>query len=258
MKIPDEIVGQATLALDELITRTDIPPEARAELREWVEQQQPGLLDQSEAAAAAVDRGMRGAAAAMGHERLKMLPATQHPDWVRLGALNVLAVWAAGKARTCMHAPSPERPQPIVAAAWRPGVIACADCRHLFRLREGSEVAKTCDGCGRVTQGPPDDPIRTDILAVGELMFMFGVCRDCCYGMEMANDADTINEDWNREIIARILAGESVSIDEVAAATEADFGPTPTTPEEAIAELERLTGLDIETINRITGREIKP
>lgn len=99
------------------------------------------------------------------------------PDWVRLGMYDALLGWFSGSGTTCMHNPMPGRPEPVVAAAYKPGLVTCGSCTHLLVVR--GQADRTCDGCGRVCTGTGDDLIRPVIIFVGVLGYMFGVCRDC-------------------------------------------------------------------------------
>jgi hypothetical protein len=101
------------------------------------------------------------------------------PGWLRLALLDALATFMDGAADTCCHAPVPSSPQPVMAAAWRPGLVVCMTCTHLLPQRRGSAADRTCDGCGRVCAGTPDDPIHPGLLALSILIFEYGVCNDC-------------------------------------------------------------------------------
>ncbi|MDN5751364.1 MAG: hypothetical protein L0H64_23170, partial [Pseudonocardia sp.] len=96
--------------------------------------------------------------------------------------------WAIGTADTCTHQPHPDRPQPVHAAAWRPGLIACSRCPHLLALARHDVRDRTCDGCGHQCAGPDHgDGIRPVMIAAGALSYAVGVCRDCWWG---ADDTD--------------------------------------------------------------------
>lgn len=96
------------------------------------------------------------------------------PGWLRLSALDAIASYLNGRAHTCPHLPR----LPVVAAAWRPGVAVCLQCMPVFHVADAT-VNATCDGCGHVCAGLPDDPITPGIAQVGQLVFLYGVCRDC-------------------------------------------------------------------------------
>lgn len=98
------------------------------------------------------------------------------PGWLRLGLLDALTQWADGKASTCRHSPDPDRPEPVLAAAWKPGLITCVRCAHLWSL--GREANLTCDCCGRVC--PTDgDGVYPGVTQFGSLLFQYGTCVDC-------------------------------------------------------------------------------
>lgn len=101
------------------------------------------------------------------------------PGWVRLDMLSVYVAWQSGQARTCTHSPSGQRPQPVLTAAWRPGLVACARCTHLINLRPGSVPDRRCDECGRVTSGQGDDGIHPCRVQYGPMLYAFGLCGDC-------------------------------------------------------------------------------
>ncbi|WFE45009.1 hypothetical protein [Verrucosispora sp. WMMD1129] len=109
-------------------------------------------------------------------------PATveQTPGWLRLGLLDAFTAWLTGRASTCFHAPDPARPQPVIAAAWRPGVVTCSACVHLVALPRGSAADRTCDACGHRCAGPEHgDGIYPGMVQFGPLIYQYGVCGDC-------------------------------------------------------------------------------
>lgn len=169
--------GRAALHADDL-ARTDpaefvrLAVHARAVLP-------TGQLDQMDAATDETVRQLRTVAAVIGY-RFDETPVGAHPPWVTIGAFAALTGWALDTARTCLHSPSPARPEPVMAAAWRPDLIVCSGCVHLLPLPRGSTADRTCDGCGHVTAGPEhDDPISVGVLQVGPLAYQLGACRSC-------------------------------------------------------------------------------
>lgn len=136
------------------------------------------LLDQADAATRHTNDILTTAAAAHGNNILN-LSLDQHPDWVRLGILDTLARWVTGQAATCVHAPHVMRPQPALAAAWKPGLIVCLACAHLLRLRRGSPKDRTCDGCGTVV--PSTGAIWSTAASHGGFVYQVGVCEPCRY-----------------------------------------------------------------------------
>jgi hypothetical protein len=108
------------------------------------------------------------------------LPATDVPDWIRLGMLDTFVTFAAGQAKTCRHSPTLNTPQPLWSAAWKPNLVVCSQCVHLLRIPRLSPVDKTCDCCGRVTTGPENsDGIIPLIVAIGSFGYRAGACGDC-------------------------------------------------------------------------------
>lgn len=106
--------------------------------------------------------------------------ADQTPAWIRLGVIDAWIGYCAGTGTTCMHAPTVERPTPVFAAAWKPGLIVCGPCIHLMTPRPGSLADRTCDGCGHECLGvDADDPIYPSGAQMGSLIYQFGVCTSC-------------------------------------------------------------------------------
>lgn len=105
------------------------------------------------------------------------VPRTDLVDWVRLGMYDALVQWFKGKASTCIHMPTPEFPEPVFAAAWMPGVVVCGSCEHLLTVTGVAD--KTCDGCGHVCEGLPDDGITPVTTFVSSLGYQVGVCNAC-------------------------------------------------------------------------------
>lgn len=174
-------LGRLVLALDDALIGDD--PAMHAALTRLRAAWPAGLLDQADAAERDASRTLGAAAAAAGSAPPTAVHADTFPAWFRLGALDALTRWAAGKARTCQHAPDALHPQPVTAVAWKPGLIACRACPHLFRLPRGSAADRRCDGCGRVTAGAEvGDGIRPSTVQLGPLIYTAGACRDCCWG----------------------------------------------------------------------------
>ncbi|MGC5012969.1 hypothetical protein ACLQ2R_19580 [Streptosporangium sp. DT93] len=166
------------LALDDLLGHPDLARVVE-DARTHTEAAGYGwLLDQAGAATQHTQR-ILAAIAAEGGGDLLPVTFTQHPDWVRLGLLDSLATWITGQSSTCLHGPDPMRPQPVVAAAWKPGLIVCTACVRLLSLRKGSPKDRTCDGCGTVV--PDTGDIWANATSYGEFVYRFGVCDGCRY-----------------------------------------------------------------------------
>jgi hypothetical protein len=139
----------------------------------------PAVRDQADAASSETLSIARGLAPLIGDGEVRAGYPVDFPGWLRLLILDAFAQWLTGKADTCRHNPHPSRPQPIVAAAWRPGLVACRLCTHLVHLPRGSDADATCDLCGHQCAGVPDDPIYPSVVQLGPLMFMYGTCSAC-------------------------------------------------------------------------------
>lgn len=167
-----------TLALDALLTDPHFPQIA-AKLEHLIP---TSFLDQVAAAGAhtSVIRDKVSALLDADPADSGWLPAAQVPDWIRLAAYDTLARWFAGTIDTCRHNPVPDHPQPVSAAAWKPGLIVCLACTHLLKCRPGSLEERTCDGCGHECTGPEnDDGIWPALTQAGVLLYEYGVCGDC-------------------------------------------------------------------------------
>jgi hypothetical protein len=102
------------------------------------------------------------------------------PGWLRLSVLDAFVSFAQGAAATCRHNPDPRYPTPVYAAVWKPGLITCGYCLHLFSLGRGSAADCTCDSCGRVCVGQDDsDAIHPGLIQLGPVVVQYGACSDC-------------------------------------------------------------------------------
>ncbi len=158
-----DMTGPLALALDELLTHM-APAQARA-LAEWAEHDAPPAVrahwDQNAAASRDALALLDAEAVLLGGTGRISAPHGDVPGWVRLGA-------------------SAARPEPVYAAAWRPGLVACIACLHLLELPRGSAASRTCDSCGRVTTGVEHgDGIHPCRVQYGPLTLAFGTCGDC-------------------------------------------------------------------------------
>jgi hypothetical protein len=140
------------------------------------------LMDQAGAAADQVERGMKALAAQRPADAAPQPGGV--PDWVMVSGLETLSRYALGLGSTCMHNPDPLKPRPVYACAWRPGVVACADCApRLFRLV--GEADKRCDQCGAIS-----DRVNTALAPFGLLTFLFGLCAGCFGDLDAAGVAE--------------------------------------------------------------------
>lgn len=162
--------GRAALALDEALAALSAADAAR--LRAEIDTLAHPLTDQIDAASAEAYRALAEGSRSWAGQPIRGARPDEVPDWVRLQALELLAAFAMGTASTCQHDPSPARPEPLQGSAWRPGLIACWRCPHLFRLPKVQD--RTCDQCGTVA-----DLVYPSVVLLGPLAFSFGMCPDC-------------------------------------------------------------------------------
>lgn len=168
------------LALDEFLRAPGLPATLDTMRARAKDSGYAWLLDQSDAAARHTQEYLRDLAHTNDGQVLPV-PVTAQPDWVRLPLLATLADWIAGKARLCTHSPDPRRPRPVVAAAWKPGLIACKACVHLISLAPRSPKNWTCDGCGTVVDPDNDGRVWAAVASYGMLAYHFGACVGCRY-----------------------------------------------------------------------------
>lgn len=166
-------MSQNPLQVDEyLSTMTE---QERARLRERMG---PHRLDQ---ATAAVEEAKELAVAITPRRTtdvLRQLDYNEIPEWLRLNVAALMCEWTEGKATTCVHRPSPDVAAPVVGAAWKPHTVVCDACVHLLTVTD-PVVDNTCDGCGHLCKGMPDDGIRPVALTFGMLVYRYGLCTDC-------------------------------------------------------------------------------
>jgi hypothetical protein len=109
---------------------------------------------------------------------VRCLPTSGVDDWLRLGLLDTLLRWIDGTAKTCIHQPNPNSPEPVWSSAWKPGLVVCTYCLHLFKLV--GDADKMCDCCGRTVTGiEHGDGIFTLTVWLGGLAFQAGACKGC-------------------------------------------------------------------------------
>lgn len=135
-------------------------------------------IDQADAAAGRATHLMTAAGRALGTTDARGLNPGDAPDWLRLGVLDTYARWITGTADTCRHQPTPDRPHPVLAAAWKPGLVVCPDCAMLTAATRA--VDTTCDACGHqcgaLAQG---GGIYLGMVQLGPLIYQYGTCADC-------------------------------------------------------------------------------
>lgn len=164
----------AAIALDKMMLR--LTEADRAAMRRHTPVH---LVDQFDAATDEVDRVIAG----IGHDQHASLGECTYadvPDWLRLALVQTWQGFITGSIDTCQHSPVIGRPEPVVAAVWRPGLIVCAHCAYLTRAVGAAD--STCDKCDRICAGMPDDGIHACSLGFGPLIFFYGLCRGCFAG----------------------------------------------------------------------------
>ena len=164
-------MSPAVIALDKLMRR--LTDDERAEMRRTAPLH---LVDQFDAAATQAERLLKDMGRDLG-ATLGGLDYAAVPDWLRLSLVDTWLAFIAGTADTCMHAPVVSRPEPVVAAVWRPALIVCTACTHLTKVT--GEADRTCDRCARVCTGLAGDRIHPCSLTFGPLLYMFGLCPGC-------------------------------------------------------------------------------
>ncbi|AYF31475.1 hypothetical protein CSH63_29320 [Micromonospora tulbaghiae] len=141
------------------------------------------LIDQADTATDRAGTLMAAGAAILGADGVHPANPAAIPGWLRLGVLDTLTTWATGNGRTCAHNPTPDRPQPVLAAAWKPGLVTCLPCVRLFTLPRGSNLERVCDACGhQCTELDGGDGIYPAMVQLGPLVYQYGVCARCVPG----------------------------------------------------------------------------
>ncbi len=150
-----------------------------ADLVAWCRRHAPvGWLDQQDAATNHAHTLMHAFHTINGGS-MDARTSAEMPTWVRLSALQAWVQLQDGTADTCLHAPPGDRPQPVITAAWKPGLIVCQQCTRLLSARRGSVEDRTCDGCGHLCDTANGDMIHPCGVQLGVLLFQFGLCRPC-------------------------------------------------------------------------------
>src|SRR3954452_1771293 len=125
------------LALEQLMLH-HLYPEVVRQLREAMP---VAARDQDGAAADTAYHVVSALADHLGGEEIHTTP-DGIPGWLRLTLLDAFTAFVAGTARTCRHSPDALRPQPVLAAAWKPDLITCLGCEHMFVVR--GEADRRC------------------------------------------------------------------------------------------------------------------
>ena len=125
------------------------------------------LADQLTAAIREADRATR-AMHQTGATRIAYLTAPT--PWLASQLVRLFAAINDQSARGCEHLAG--GPRVVMAAAWAPGLLACAHCAPALTPDEDEDG--TCDKCR--TQVPLIHPRS---VTVGPLVYAYGLCPDC-------------------------------------------------------------------------------
>jgi hypothetical protein len=173
--ISDVFLGQLTTFLDDL--RVNDPDTAEVLWKLGQEKGGTAWNDQADAAggeALQIATAIAELVSPAGSVHAAAQAVADTPEWVRLGMLDTQLAWLAGLARTCMHDPHSDRPEPVFAAAWKPRLVVCSGCRHLLDAVASEAI---CDGCGRDTTG--EGISTTTVMPGNGLCYLVGTCEDC-------------------------------------------------------------------------------
>lgn len=169
-------MGVVTLAFEELL----LHPRFGEMVRHFRNIMPTGLRDQIDAAAIETHDGLHQMRDSAQEGKVAAVGADSVGDWLRLGVIDALVAHCTGTAVTCAHNPHPAFPQPLLAAAWKPGLVVCGDCVHLLSLPKRSAANFTCDACGHVCAGDAaGDPLFIGASQLGPLLYRFGTCAAC-------------------------------------------------------------------------------
>lgn len=107
------------------------------------------------------------------------------PDWVRVGATAAAVRWGVlDDVATCSHQPHHDRPEPVYAAAFRPGLVTCQQC--IPALLHGASPYH-CDRC-RETHV---EICLMGSMQLGVMTWLFHICRSCSTFAEPATEVAT-------------------------------------------------------------------
>ncbi len=174
-KDPDMPDARFTLALDELIT----DPRYDHLLKQARDRMPIAYRDQQDAATDHVRAGVHRLAERWGGGDMIRSGASQVPEWIRLSVLDIWARFVNGEADTCRHNPTWDAPRPIVASPWKPNLVTCGDCAHLFPPPRDSVDNRTCDKCGHIATFTDADLIYPCGVQLGQMWYQFALCGTC-------------------------------------------------------------------------------
>lgn len=169
------MTGRTTLAVEAMLMHPRFP-----EFAEHIRAITPvGYADQADQAIGDALRMTAAVSGLVGAGPATATAADDLPGWLRLSVVDALARFVEGAATTCIHNPDPSRPQPVLAAAWSPGLVACFLCTQLFALPGGSVSDRTCDGCGHLCDTAAGEMVYPGMIQLGPLVFQYGTCAGC-------------------------------------------------------------------------------
>lgn len=169
-------MGPVALAFEELL----LHPRFGEMVRQLRDIMPTAFRDQIDAATDQTHDGLHQMSRHLQAGQVTGVRADRVDDWLRLGVIDALTAHCAGTADTCMHSPHPDFPQPLLAAAWKPGLVVCAGCVRLLSLPKHGAANFTCDGCGHVCAGEAaGDPLFIGAVQLGPLLYQFGTCAAC-------------------------------------------------------------------------------
>jgi hypothetical protein len=102
---------------------------------------------------------------------------TGPPAWLLAPLVDAVEGFVAGTANTCLHNPTPDVPQALFGATWRPSLIVCGECVWRLMVRPVSPAARQCAACGRVSG--PSETVFAGMTRCGMLLFRSVCCSDC-------------------------------------------------------------------------------
>lgn len=76
------------------------------------------------------------------------------------------------------HCPHLDSPAPALMMLCRPDKLYCQACFPRSMVLTPEEEY-TCDRCGHLCAGTPEDPINVNWAQIGPLLTCFGICDNC-------------------------------------------------------------------------------
>ena len=126
------------------------------------------LADQIQAASREAHRATR----AMGQDGAHLAYLTAPTPWLASQLTALFTAINDGTARGCQHLQG--GPRVVLAAAWAPGLLMCAQCTPLLTPNEAEDG--TCDKCRTRVE-----LIHPRSVTAGPLVYAYGLCQDCAH-----------------------------------------------------------------------------